>query len=97
MHLLMRFRITSYNVCYTKLLRIINFKELNDVSEVIEILKENDIEYELLDDRLFLNPEILDDLIDQLKENDFDFKFSAYISEYYPTSDKLEVERNNFV
>jgi hypothetical protein len=71
----------------------INFKDLKDVSEVLEVLKENDVEFELLNDRLLLNPEILEDLIDHLKENNFDFKFSAYISEYYPTSDKLEVER----
>lgn len=72
---------------------IIIFKKIEEISEIIEILKGNEAEFEISDEKLFLNPEILEDLIEQLKETDFEFNFSAYISEYYPTADKLEVER----
>ena len=76
---------------------IISFKDLDDIDEVIDILEYNEIPYETIDNNLYLNPYILEELIDELKKINYDIKFSAYISERYPTSDGLEVERTPLI
>ena len=76
---------------------IISFKDLDDINEIIDILEYNKIPYEIIDNNLYLNPYILEELIDELKKINYDIKFSAYISERYPTSDNLEVERTPLI
>ena len=76
---------------------IISFKDLDDIDEVIDILEYNEIPYETIDNNLYLSPYILEELIDELKKINYDIKFSAYISERYPTSDGLEVERTPLI
>jgi hypothetical protein len=76
---------------------IISFKDLDDINEVIDILEYNEIPYEITNNYLYLNPYILEELIDELKNINYDLKFSAYISERYPTSDGLEVERTPLI
>ena len=76
---------------------IISFKDLDDINEVIDILEYNEIPYEINSNKLYLNPYILEELINELKNIDYDINFSAYISERYPTSDGLEVERTPLI
>ena len=42
---------------------------------------------------IYINPVILEDLIYSLKNIGYPINFECYISERYPTSDGLEVER----
>ncbi|ABR54415.1 Radical SAM domain protein [Methanococcus vannielii SB] len=72
---------------------IILFKKIEDISNIIETLEKNNENFEILDEKIYLNSKALENLIENLKKENFKFNFSAYISEYYPTSDKLEVER----
>ena len=76
---------------------IISFKDLDDINEIIDILEYNEIPYEINGNNLYLNSYVLEDLIDELKNIDYDINFSAYISERYPTSDGLEVERTPLI
>ncbi|GBF36215.1 radical SAM protein [Methanofervidicoccus abyssi] len=74
---------------------IVSFRNLRDVKDLLEILEYNEEPYEIdLDKKsIYLNPYVLEEIIEILKENRYRFKFSAYISERYPTVDGLEVER----
>ncbi|ACV25059.1 radical SAM protein [Methanocaldococcus fervens] len=72
---------------------IMVFDNYEDLEEMAEILKENEIEFEIVDKSIYLNPFILEDIIDEMKRQGFPITFSAYISEIYPTADALEVER----
>lgn len=72
---------------------IIIFRDRAEVEEVLEILEYNDVDFEIDGDKIFLNPSVLEDLIENLKNANYEISFSAYVSEIYPTSDKLEVER----
>lgn len=76
---------------------IISFKDLEDIDEIIDILKYNEIPYEIINNHIYLNPYVLEDLINELRNIDYDINFSAYISERYPTSDGLEVERTPLI
>jgi pyruvate formate-lyase activating enzyme-like uncharacterized protein len=69
------------------------FDNENDLEEIAEILEENEIEFEIIDKNIYLNPFILEDIIEEMKRQRFPITFSAYISEVYPTADALEVER----
>ena len=71
---------------------VISFKSVEDVEDILKILNKENIVYEIINNKVLLNPEILEEIIFQLKEKNYCFNFSAYVSEYYPTSDKLEVE-----
>ncbi|WP_456418723.1 radical SAM protein [Methanocaldococcus infernus] len=72
---------------------IMIFDREEDLNEIVEILEDNEVEFEIDGNKIYLNPFILEDLLDLMKRERFPIKFSAYISEYYPTVDKLEVER----
>ncbi|WP_456471744.1 radical SAM protein [Methanocaldococcus sp.] len=72
---------------------IMIFDKPEDLEEIAEILEENEVDFEIDENKIYLNPFILEDLVDLMKRERFPIKFSAYISEYYPTVDKLEVER----
>ncbi|ENN96447.1 radical SAM domain-containing protein [Methanocaldococcus villosus KIN24-T80] len=72
---------------------IMIFDKEKDMKEIIEILKDNEVEFEVKENKIYLNPFILEDLIKEMKRQRFPIKFSAYISEVYPTADALEVER----
>ncbi len=76
---------------------IISFKDWDDINEIIDILKYNEIPYEIKGNNLYLNPYLLEDLINELRNMGYDINFSAYISERYPTSDGLEVERTPLI
>ncbi|WP_456374385.1 radical SAM protein [Methanocaldococcus sp.] len=72
---------------------IMIFDNEEDLKEIANILEENEIEFEIIDNKIYLNPFILEDIIDEMKRQRYPITFSAYISEVYPTSDALEVER----
>jgi pyruvate formate-lyase activating enzyme-like uncharacterized protein len=72
---------------------IMIFDNEDDLKEMAEILEENEIEFEIIDKNIYLNPFILEDIIEEMKRQRFPITFSAYISEVYPTADALEVER----
>ncbi|WP_292459971.1 radical SAM protein [Methanothermococcus sp.] len=76
---------------------IISFKDLDDINEIVDMLEYNEIPYEINGNNLYLNPYVLEDLIDELKNMNCNINFSAYISERYPTSDGLEVERTPLI
>ncbi len=76
---------------------IISFENMDDIKDVLEILNYNEIPYEIVSNNLYLNCDILEELIEELKNINYDIKFSAYISERYPTSDGLEVERTPLI
>ncbi|WP_423792663.1 radical SAM protein [Methanocaldococcus indicus] len=69
------------------------FDNIDDLEEIKEILEEYEIDYEIDNNKIYLNPFILEDIIEEMKKQRFPIKFSAYITERYPTSDGLEVER----
>jgi pyruvate formate-lyase activating enzyme-like uncharacterized protein len=69
------------------------FDDEDDLKEIAEILEENEIDFEVVENKIFLNPFILEDIIEEMKRQRFPITFSAYISEVYPTADALEVER----
>jgi pyruvate formate-lyase activating enzyme-like uncharacterized protein len=72
---------------------IMIFDDEDDLKEIAEILEENEIDFEVVENKIFLNPFILEDIIEEMKRQRFPITFSAYISEVYPTADALEVER----
>ncbi|ACX73376.1 Radical SAM domain protein [Methanocaldococcus vulcanius M7] len=72
---------------------IMIFENEDELKNMAEILDENGIEFDIFDNQIFLNPFILEDIIEEMKKQKFPITFSAYISELYPTSDHLEVER----
>ncbi|MBP2143941.1 pyruvate formate-lyase activating enzyme-like uncharacterized protein [Methanococcus voltae] len=63
-----------------------------------------DYEINICKSEIYLNPILLEEIIDYLKDNEDNAElenefgeFRAYISEYYPTVDKLEVQRTPLV
>ena len=74
---------------------VVSFRNLRDVKDLLEVLEYNEEPYEIdLDKKsIYLNPYVLEEIVEILKERRYRFKFSAYISERYPTVDGLEVER----
>ena len=72
---------------------IIVFRNNEEINDVVDILKDNDLPFEIKNNNLYLNPCSLEELLEELKNINYDIKFSAYISECYPTNDGLEVER----
>ena len=72
---------------------IMIFDNEDELKEMAEILEENGIDFEIIGKNIYLNPFILEDIIEEMKRQRFPITFSAYISELYPTSDALEVER----
>ncbi|AEH06200.1 radical SAM protein [Methanothermococcus okinawensis] len=76
---------------------IISFNDLENIKDIIDILDYNELPYEVVNNNIYLNPYVLEDLIDELKNMDYNINFSAYISERYPTSDGLEVERTPLI
>ncbi|EHP84058.1 radical SAM protein [Methanotorris formicicus] len=72
---------------------IMIFDNKEDLEEIAEILRDNEVEFEIVENKIYLNPFVLEDLIEEMKRARYEIKFSAYISEVYPTVDALEVER----
>ncbi|MBW9220630.1 radical SAM protein [Methanothermococcus sp. SCGC AD-155-M21] len=74
---------------------IVSFKDIEDVKDLLEILEYNTLPYEIDENKynIYLSPYVLEDIVDYLKDNIYNFKFGGYISERYPTHDELEVER----
>ncbi|WP_048055490.1 radical SAM protein [Methanotorris igneus] len=72
---------------------IMIFDNEEDLEEIAEILRDNEVEFEIVENKIYLNPFVLEDLIEEMKRARYEIKFSAYISEVYPTADALEVER----
>jgi len=74
---------------------VVSFRNPRDVKDLLEVLEHNQLPYELdLDKKnIYLDPYVLEEIVEILKERGYRFKFSAYISERYPTVDGLEVER----
>ncbi|MBP2201890.1 pyruvate formate-lyase activating enzyme-like uncharacterized protein [Methanococcus voltae] len=74
----------------------------------VQFLKYNELElgidYEIntCKSEIYLNPILLEEIIEYIKENNIEAEkefgeFRAYISEYYPTVDKLEVQRTPLI
>ncbi|WP_048187076.1 radical SAM protein [Methanococcus voltae] len=82
-----------------------NVKDRVEKNDFIQLLEYNElksgIDYEvnLSKSEIYLNPILLEEIVDYLKETGFvpEKEFSAYISEYYPTVDKLEIQRTPLI